>query len=381
LLRERVYAIALGYEDANDLDTLRHDPALKTACEQCPSDANVLASQPTISRMENRVRRADLYRIGMALAKKAVAQLPADTKRVILDMDTTDDPCHGQQELRLFDGHYGSWCFVPLHVHLTDETGRERLMAAVLRSANSASKRGIMGVLKRAVSLIRARFPHAQITVRGDSGFGYGALMNWCDAHAVGYILGLHPSKPLLALTNGIQIRAALLHRVKGDGCRVLDDVLYHGTSWDQPRRVVVKAEAVQGKVEARFVVTSETQETVEAAYARYAQRGNSENRIKEMKLDIKSGRTSCHRFVANQCRLLLHAGAFMLMSLLQDGLQGTHWAKAQVGTLRQRLLKVGARVVQSCRCIWVHMPTAFPEQDAWRLLHQRLLASNVVIT
>lgn len=376
ILRERIYGILLGYEDANDMDTLRNDPGLKVACQRRPSEENALASQPTISRFENAVTRRDLDQMARQLARWMVARLPADTHHVWLDLDTTCDPTHGQQEFSLFDGYYKTHCYQPLCVFVTDETGRQRLMGAVLRSAAGRSTKAFMGTLRRAVEILRERFPALRITVRGDCAFGYGELMNWCDAHDVDYLVAFQATDKMRQMTVPTQIRAAIAHKFRGDGCREYGEAIYCGETWARARRLVVKAEATSEKrVDVRFVVTSHTGPTPEEIYTQYTARGDRENRIKELKLDLCSGRTSCHRFLANQCRLLLHAAACMLAGVLQQGLEGTRWARAQVCTLRVRLLKVAARVVESCRCVWFHLPTSFPERDIWQHLHQRLSA------
>ena len=379
MLRERIYAIALGYEDANDLDTLREDPALKLACGRRPSQTGVLASQPTISRLENAVAAKALLNMGYVIAERVVAQLPKGTKEVVLDIDATSDPCHGQQELSLFDGHYGTWGYLPLLMHITDQTGRQRLLGTLLRSACGRSTKGVIGMVRRAVRVVRARFPHVRIHLRGDCGFGYGKLMNWCDKHGVEYVAAFQATKPLIRMTLPVQIRTAIKHAWEGDGCREYGEVLYQGETWDRERRIIIKAEASAKAVDARFVVTSWTREKegeradMVEVHRFYTERGDRENRIKEMKLDLASGRTSCHRFVANQFRLLLHTAACVLMGVLQQACEGTRWNKAQVGTLRVRLLKVAVRVVESCRKIWLHLPTSFPEQTIWHHMFQTL--------
>lgn len=378
MLRERIYAIALGYEDANDLDTLREDPALKLACRRRPSQTGVLASQPTISRLENAVAAKALLKMGYVIAERAVAQLPEGTKEVILDIDATSDPCHGQQELSLFDGHCGTWGYLPLLMHITDETGRQQLLGTLLRSACGRSTKGVMGMVRRAVRVVRARFPHVRIHLRGDCAFGYGKLMNWCDKHGVEYVAGFQSTVPLMEQALSVQMQAAIRHSIykrEANGCREYGEVLYRGRTWDRERRIIIKAEASAKTVDTRFVVTSWSQERADMAevYRFYTERGDRENRIKEMKLDLASGRTSCHRFVANQFRLLLHTAACVLMGVLQQACEGTRWSKAQVGTLRARLLKVAVRVVESCRKIWLHLPTSFPEQTVWHHMLQSL--------
>jgi len=373
LIRERVYAIAMGYEDANDLDSLRSDAALNVACLKPASSAGALASQPTISRFENSVARSGLLRMGLEMARVVVSQLPADTRKVMLDIDATDDPCHGQQELSLFDGHYGRYCYLPLYMHITDQTGRQRLLGTLLRSACGRSNKGVMSFVRLAVRAVRQRFAEAEITIRGDCGFGYGELMNWCDANGIGYVFAFQSNKSTDRLVAPLEEDLSANRHLHEDGYREYGEYAYQAKTWLTSRRLIVKAEVCPSGIDMRLVVTSDVKRTPGEAYVWYTQRGDRENRIKEMKLDLCSGRTSCHRFLANQLRLLLHSAACILMGVLQHALEGTRWARAQVGTLRLRLLKVGARVVQSCRKIWFHLASSFPDQDIWCLLYGKL--------
>jgi len=373
LLRSRVYAIVAGYEDANDLDTLRNDPALKMVCERLPATGPALASQPTVSRFENSMSARDQLRIALALAERVISLLPADTQSVVLDVDASEDPCHGQQELELFNGYYGSHCYLPLFLYVTDETGRQRLLGTLLRPGNAGSEKGLFGMLRRAVKLLRARFPGLRIQLRADGGFGHDAVMRWCEKHDVRYELGLTRNRALQRLSTPVQMDACLKYRWAGDGCREYGDFQYKAGPWEHERRVIIKAEITRGELNPRYVVTDEAVATPEEVYLHYCGRGDSENRIKEMKLGVQSGRTSCHRFGANQFRLLLHSAAYVLMGVLQEAADGTRWAKAQVGTVRVRLLKVGARVIETCRKVWVHLPTSFPEQAAWHRIYRAL--------
>jgi len=209
LLRERVLAIAGGYEDANDLDSLRSDPALKLACSRAPQTGEHLASQPTLSRFENSVGKKDLLRMTVALAKQVVAQLPMGTKRLILDIDEMEDPCHGQQELNFFNAHYDTHCYLPLLLFVTDESGWQRLMAVVLRSGESGC-RGVPGLLKRAVAIIRARFPGIEIELRADAGYGNDKVLRCCDKLDIKYTLGLRGNTRLHDLSTATQMDACI---------------------------------------------------------------------------------------------------------------------------------------------------------------------------
>jgi hypothetical protein len=373
LLKERIYAIAAGYEDCNDLDTLRDDPGLRVACGKNIEAPGALASQPTLSRFENSITARELLRVGTLLAHMAVSQLPKQTKHVYLDLDATVDPTHGQQELSLFDGHYSTWCYLPLLAFVTEESGTQHLMGALLRSACGRSTKGVLWMVRKAVRILRAHFPGIEITVRGDCGFGYGRLINWCERAGVGYLLAVQATNPMREKALWAQMEVAVWHRFSAAGFCVYDEWMHKAQPWDKPTRMIAKASVDGSKIEARYVVTHTAEGTAQQVYDRYCERGDAENRIKEFKLDLLSGRTSCHRFLANVFRLLLHHAAAILMKALQLALSGTGYAKAQVNTVRVRLLKVAARVVVSSRRIWFHLPTSFPLHDLWCALSDRL--------
>jgi len=363
----------MGYEDANDLDMLGSEPALKSACGKLPSSVANLASQPTISRVENMPSEKELMRAGVAMARKVISQLPRKTGRVIIDVDPTDDPCHGQQEFEFFNGHYDTHCYLPMHVHITGDDRVQRIVGSVLRPGNSSATRGIAGILRIVVRLVQERLPRARIILRADSAFGVCDVLNLCDDLGIDYVLGLSANNVLHRLSTAVQMDACLKYRLEGNGCREYGEFVYKARTWRCERRVVVKAELTQCELNPRFVVSS-LKVSPQENYEFYCARGNQENRIKEIKLDLSSGRTSCHRFLANQFRLLLHTAACVLMGVLQEACSGTQWARAQVGTLRSRLLKVGARVVQSCRKVWFHLPSSFPEKKTWRHIRAVLI-------
>jgi Transposase DDE domain. len=373
LLRERIFAIAAGYEDANDLDDLCRDPALLLCCGKLLGQT--LASQPTLSRFENAVEPKDLFCLAETLAWIVVGQLPADTRSVVLDVDASDDPCHGQQELEFFNGYYDTHCYLPLYLHVTGDDGVQRLMASLLRPGNAGAKLGLFGMLRTAMRLLRKRFPAAAITLRADSAFGDGEVLDFCDKHGLAYTLALKGNKRLERVTAWIAEQVFADCKTLGTDQKEFISFTYQAESWERARRVVAKVETVNGKLNVRYVLTSRPSQKPERVYQYYCERGDRENRIKEMKVDLVAGRTSCHRFWANQFRLILHAAACVLWRALQDALTGTCWANKQIGTLRLMLVKIGARVVQSCRRIWLHLPTSCPHQGLWRYLHGRLLS------
>jgi hypothetical protein len=376
LLKERIYAIAAGYEDCNDLDTLKDDPALRIACGKDIQAHRALASQPTLSRFENAVTARELLRLGTLLSQTAVAQLPKATKHVYLDLDATVDPTHGQQELSLFDGHYDTWCYLPLLAFVTEDSDVQHLIGALLRSACGRSTKGVLWMVRKAVRILRECFPDIQITVRGDCGFGYGRLINWCERAGVGYLLAVQSTNPMRNKALWAQMEVAVWHRFNPADFCIYDEFMHKAGTWNMPTRMIVKATVDGSKVETRFVVTHASEGTAEEVYRSYTQRGDAENRIKEFKLDLLSGRTSCHRFLANAFRLLLHHAASILMKALQLALSGTGYAKAQVNTVRVRLLKVAARIEVSCRRFLFHLPTSFPLHDLWCILSTRLWAA-----
>lgn len=378
MLRERVYAIAVGYEDANDLDTLRHDPLLKIACERRPRTGAPLASQPTFSRLENSLSTKDLVRMGRALAELVVDQLPADTQRVVLDVDATDDPCYGQQEFQFFNRYYHNNCYLPLHLYVTGPDKKQRLLASLLRPGNAGPQLGLFGLVRGACKLLRKRFPQVQIVLRADAAFGNASVITFCKRQRLRYVFALRSNSYLSEMSWSVQIWAAIRHGKHGLGgwtgeeCAEYDELNYRAATWPQTQRVIFKASVQGHEVHARTLVTN-LAGRAEDVYNYYTERGDLENRLKELKLDLRSGRTSSHRFWANQTRLLLHTAACVLLQMLQEAAGGTEWVRAQAGTLRVRLLKVAARVVESCRRIWIHLPTAYPNQDVWQHLHCRL--------
>lgn len=378
MVRERVFAIACGYEDANDLDTLRNDPALKLACERLPRSGPALASQPTLSRLENALCRKDLLRMGMEIAQRVVSQLPPDTRRVVLDVDATDDPCHGQQEFEFFNAYYDADCYLPLHLYVTGPDKKQRLLASLLRPGNVGAQVGLSGLLRRAIRLLRARFPEVQIVLRADAAFGNAGVLAFCEKHGLRYVMGLPSNPRLTELSSHVQIWAAIrrgkhgFHGWTGEACYEFGEIFYGAGTWPSTRRVIVRVEVKGQETRPRYVVTN-LSGMPEDVYLYYQERGDRENRIKELKLDLSSGRTSCHRFLANQGRLLLHTAACVLLQTVQEAASGTQWEKAQIGTLRLGLLKVAARVVESCRRIWVHLPTAYPNRYVWKHLHRKL--------
>ncbi len=380
LLRQRVLAICCGYEDANDFDYLYADPAFKVACGRAPQSGRNLASQPTVSRLENGMNAKDVYCMAEAIARTVVWQLPRKTKRVVIDIDAYDDPCHGQQEFEFFNAHYHNHCYLPLVVFVTPDNGPQGLLAALLRSGN-AGNAGMKAIIRRAVWILRERFPNVKIVLRADAGFGNDKVLRLCEELGISYCLGLATNRRLQALSTRTQVKACykytfekhVWHWEKDRVCRTFGRFQYKAGSWKRKLNVVVKAEITRGTLNPRYIVTDLHKSSPEKAYEFYCGRGDCENRIKEFKLDLAAGRTSCHQFLANQFRLLLHVAAAVLMGAIQSAAKGTEFATAQAATIRLRLLKLGARVVETTRRIWMQMSSSYANQEAWRHVYAAL--------
>jgi hypothetical protein len=370
LLAQRVIAIALGYEDLNDHQTLRTDPALQVAAGVAPDPDLGLASPPTLCRFENRVDRETLVKISATLVDQFIAAHPEPPDHLMLDFDATDDPVHGKQEGRFFHGYYDHYCFLPLYVFCGDE-----LLVAYLRPSKIDACKHSRAVLKLLVRRLRAAWPDVKITIRADSGFCRWRLMRWCDAHGIGYVLGLAKNVVLERQARDEIERAERQFRLTGQPQRIFGTFAYAAGTWDRRRRVIVKAEhSAQGK-NPRFVVTNVPGDPQELYEEVYCQRGEAENRIKEQQLDLFADRTSCHRFVANQFRLLLSSVAYTLMQALRrTALVGTELAEAQVGTIRLKLFKVAARVVVTVRRVVFHLSSSYPYQELFEEVRARVM-------
>src|SRR5947209_13674159 len=322
MLAQRVCAIALGYEDLNDHQALRADPALQLAAGRSPEPGVALASPPTLCRLENRVDRKALIRVAEALVDQFIASHPRPPESLILDFDATDDRIHGRQEGRFFHGYYDHHCFLPLYVFCGDE-----LLTAYLRPSDIDAAKHSRAVLKLLVRKLRAAWPDVRITIRGDSGFCRWRLMRWCDSQGIGYVLGLARNPVLERAAADEAARARRQFERTGEPQRIFGSFSYAAGSWDRPRRVIVKAEHNAQGANPRFVVANVPGDPQELYEEVYCQRGEMENRIKEQQLDLFADRTSCHRFLANQFRLLLSSAAYVLVQALRRAaLVGTDW-------------------------------------------------------
>lgn len=396
LVSQRVLGLALGYEDLVDHEELRSDPLLASIVgvadatgrkrRQERDRGKPLAGKSTLNRFEwGAVSNAaeDRYK-RIAYLPEAIKDLLIDLfletlgkrpKRIVLDLDATDDPVHGEQEGRFFHGYYGHYCYLPLYIVCGDS-----VLWAELRPSNIDASKGSVEALQRIVSRIRKRFPHIEVVVRADSGFAREELMAWCEANAVDYLLGLARNTRLEGALKKELARAAKEHTRTNRPARCFRDFRYETcSSWSRKRRVVGKAEVLAKGPNPRFVVTSIAQSELEAEalYDHYCQRGEMENRIKEQQLDLFAGRTSAHAFAVNQLRLWLSTFAYTLLAELRRiGLGASSWARAQCGTIRLKLLKIGAHVHVSVRRLWISLSSAYPWKSVFLDALARLRAS-----
>lgn len=365
LVRQRVFQIACGYEDQDDADSLRTDPLLKLVCGRLPETGRDLASQPTFSRLENAVDRRSCYRLAVALGEVYLRERERDgaPTRIVLDIDGTDDPTHGQQEGSAYHGYYRQHMLHPLLV-FDGET--HHLITAVLRPGNTHGSAGVVAVLKRIVRAVRARWPKVIIELRMDSGGAVPAIYDWCEAEGITYTIGLVTNSRLTALAAPCAAEAQRQRAASGmEKTRLFDEVTYQAASWDHPRRVIVKAEALPKGPNTRFVVTTRP-DPPEVLYDWYVARGDSENAIKDLKVACVADRLSDHRFWANQFRLLLHGVAYWLLDTIRRWLAVMRVTRMQLDTLRLRLLKVGGRVYQFRDRVHLRLASSHPGQPLW---------------
>jgi Transposase DDE domain group 1 len=360
LIQQRVFQIAAGYEDANDSNTLRDDPIFKLMLDRLPDTGAPLASQPTVSRFENRVSRTELYRMALVLLHQFIASYTTPPQVIVLDVDDTEDPVHGGQEQARFDGYYGGYCFLPCHVY---EGLSGRLITTILKAKRFTGAQ-MLAVLKRLIKWLRPAWPKTLLIFRGDSHFAYPEVMQWIEAQPdMGYVTGLTSNAVLQQLAQEVVEQAKRAYGRDGGKITRFHSTRYQAGTWSRSRRVVIKVEISDQGVNTRFVVTDLEQARTKVLYRQiYCARGEAENDIKDHKRYLKSDRTSCHRFVANQFRVLLHAAAYVLLDTLRrEVLRTTVWASATMETIQLRLLKLGARVQECEERITISLPSSCP--------------------
>jgi hypothetical protein len=384
LVRQRVLGLALAYEDLNDHDELRTDPLLATVVGKADPLGNdrrqeqdrgkPLAGKSTLNRLEWGAVTQDRYR-KISVDSQAVDRFLVDTflsaqesapSQIILDLDATDDPLHGEQEGRFFHGYYGGYCYLPLYIFCGSH-----LLCALLRSSDRDACAGAVTEVERIVARIRSRWPEVQIILRADSGFAREELMAWCEHHAVDYVFGLARNARLQRALGGEMTQAREGFESSGEATRLFRDFTYQTRkSWSCQRRVVGKAEHLAKGANPRFIVTSLSAESWPAAalYEQlYCARGEMENRIKEQQMCLFADRTSSHNLASNQLRLWFSSVAYILLNELRRlGLQGTELAHARCDTIRTKLLKIGAQIRVTVRHVWVRLASSYPYVTLW---------------
>jgi transposase InsO family protein len=377
ILRARMLAIACGYEDADDLDRLRTDPGFKLACGRLPDTGNDLCSQPTMSRWENAPNLREIVRLMGMMVDLYCSSYQTPPAGVTLDIDDTVDVVHGHQQLSLFNAHYDERCFLPIHVY---DTATSRPVAVLLRPGKTPSGEEVRGHLRRLVRRIRRHWPRTRITVRGDGHYGRPEVMEWCDENGIGFIFGL-PGNAVLdraveETADDIRTRRALDQKpcVRG-----FAETSYRAKSWTKERRACARIEATTKGLDIRFVVTSVTTGSAEHIYETlYCARGQAENLIKLHKAQLASDRTSCRSPLANQMRLILHTAAYWLILTVRDAIPRTHaLATAEFTTIRLRILKLGARVIEMASRVRLAFAAACPDATLIRYVAAALMPTG----
>jgi hypothetical protein len=371
MIRFRTLLIAAGYPDANDCDALRIDPAFKMAVGRLPESGEDLCSQPTMCRLENLPGPVALKRMMAAMVELFCDSFEQVPRRIVLDIDDTEDRVHGQQQLSLFHAYYDGYCFLPIHVY---EATTGKPVAVILRPGKTPDGAEVMLVLRHVIGAIRRRWPRVDILVRGDSHYGRPEAMGWCERNRVAYLFGLAGNPVLLGRVAALAEEAAL-GRVEGevDKVRRFGEFAYAAKTWGVERRVIARVEASDRGTDSRFVVTNLAGAPRWLYEAVYCARGQAENLIKAHKRHLASDRTSCTKATANQFRLVLHTAAYWLLHTLR-GLapKASFWRDAQFDTVRLAFVKVAGRVTELATRIKVALPSGYPERDSLVLLAAR---------
>ena len=372
IIRFRLLMIAAGYVDGNDADTLRHDPMFKLALDRRPGEP-ALCSQSTISRLENQPDTRTLLRLGRALVDQYCAAFRQVPKRIVLDIDDTFDRVHGGQEWRLFNAHYNDYGFQPIVVF----DGEGRFVTALLRPAKRPSGHEIRAFVRRLVGAIRANWPKVAILLRADSHYAAPEVFDWCRANRVDWVLGLAPNAALLRHVTTLERSTAERFQAAPERGKVRRFAQFYDAaqSWNRVERIIARVEAGSEGPDTRFIVTNLQAGRPKKLYeGLYCARGQAENHIKAWKTHLAADRTSCHTATANQFRLFLHAGAYWLLwSLRRVMPKGSTWRVMQFDTLRLRLIKLAARVIEGTAQITIHLPSSAPDQAIFALFLNRL--------
>lgn len=368
MLRQRIYGLALGYEDLNDHDTLRKDTAIQTSVGK---DTD-LASSPTLCRFENFADHSMCLDMSKALVEIFIESFDAPPEEIVLDFDATDDPVHGNQLGRYFHGYYDAYCFLPLYVFCG-----KHLLAAYLKPGDADPAAGAWAILKLLSKRFREVWPDVKIVFRADSGFCKHQMMNWCDKNSIDYIIGISQNSRLLSKIRDLMNDAENLFNETGKKQRLFDDLHYAAESWKYERRIIAKAEHSARGRNPRFIVTSLTGESQTIYEEIYCARGEAENRIKAQQLDLFADRTSCTNWIPNQIRLLLSGLAYTLIEAIRRlGLKNTELYTASCGTIRLKLFKIGAVLLKNTRRIQMLLSSAYPHQNLFYTIAHRLGAT-----
>jgi len=377
MLRLRMFAIAAGYEDADDCDSLRHDPVFKMAVGRLPEDGDPLCSQPTMSRLENAPSKIEIARLMAAMVDQFCESYRRAPASITLDIDDTLDVVHGHQQLSLFNAHYDERCFLPIHIY---EGVSGKPVAMILRAGKTPSGEEVRTVLKHVVKRIRKHWPEVHILVRGDSHYGRDEAMQWCEeTPGIDYVFGFAGNDTLKALTQQAADALATHRALSGkERLRSFRASRYGAKSWDRERRVVARIEATPKGLDVRYVVTSLRAGAKHLYEVLYCARGNAENFIKWHKSQLASDRTSCRAPKANQFRLILHTAAYWLLHTMRQAVpKRSPLSFAEFATLRLRLIKVAARILEGAARIRIFLPTACPDRVIFRALAGRLCATG----
>jgi hypothetical protein len=380
LVSQRVYQLVGGYEDANDSNVLRHDPIYKIACGRLPlAQADRLASQPTITRLENRVSQSEVGKMRGAMIDRFIERYSQAPEEIVLDIDGWDDPTHGNQQLSCFHGYYGQHMYFPV---LINESTSGYPLVLQLRAGNSHPGKGVAGILRWLFWRLKRAFPGVRLILRADAGFALPEILQVCERSGVGYAIGFSRNAVTERKISNLLEQSRLQFIQTQQKARVFDDVYYAAATWDYPRRLVMKAEWLAKGANPPFVLTN-LELPPQVLYDQfYVKRGaDSEHRIKELKLGIHSDRLSCHSFVANQFRLLLAQAAYILMLTIRQAAEHTEFATAQVERLRSMLIKGSARVRVSARRVLVELAAHCPVAQQLRQIVSRLIASQVPLS
>lgn len=368
LLMQRIYGLACGYEDLNDQTTLRHDVCLQAACNQ----EKALGSASTLCRLENNTTREDCVKASQLLVELFIQkQGKKPPKELILDFDATHDPVHGDQEQCFYNGYYEQDCFLPLYVFCGSD-----LLVSYLRPSNIDGAKHSWAILSMLVKRFREAWPEVKITFRADSGFMRHRMFNWCEKNEVEYIVGIGKNKKLLCEIARFIPGIEEIYELTGKPYRYYVDFQYAAGSWSHQRRIIAKIECNKNGLTRRFIVTNKKGHNKTHYEQRYCMRGEMENMIKQQKLDLGADRTSCHRFVANQMRVLLCSFAYVLMlSLKELTLKRTKLKHLHMGSMREKFLKIGAVIIKNTRRIKIMMDSHYPLQDLFTQMIQKLTA------